>query len=97
MALLTKEVGLRKFYANDNYAKLKPEGFMDNIMLLANFWRYINTGIKPEEEEYIISVDAQKYLRCLMCYPNEFCKYVTRYFLSEIRIQKALKTTLVNS
>ena len=78
----TKEVGLRKFYAEDQYKKLKKGGLMDEIMDLAEFWRYINSDIEPENFTYEISKTARKYLQCLNCYPNEFWKYpVSVYFL----------------
>lgn len=77
----TKEVGLRKFYADEKYARLKNESLIPEIMALANFWRFINVGIEPEEEiTYIISNEARKYLHCLSCYPNEYWKYATSVF-----------------
>jgi uncharacterized protein with ParB-like and HNH nuclease domain len=77
----TKEVGLRKFYAEDKYKRLKAESLIPEIMDLANFWRFINVGVEPEDEvTYIISVEARKYLHCLFCYPNEFWKYATSVF-----------------
>lgn len=77
----SKEVGLRKFYAEDKYTRLKDQNLMREIMTLANFWRYINIGLEPEEEiDYQISNEARKYLHCLSCYPNEFWKYATSVF-----------------
>ena len=77
----SKEVGLRKFYADDKYKRLKDENLMSEIMILAEFWRYVNVGIEPDEEvNYSISIEARKYLHCLSCYPNEFWKYTTSVF-----------------
>jgi len=77
----TKEVGLRKFYAENNYIRLKTDSLIVEIMALANFWRYINIGVEPEDEvNYIVSDEARKYLHCLTCYPNEFWKYPTSVF-----------------
>lgn len=77
----SKEVGLRKFYAEDKYKRLKDENLISEIMALAEFWRYVNVGIEPDEEvTYTISVEARKYLHCLSCYPNEFWKYATSVF-----------------
>lgn len=77
----SKEVGLRKFYAENKYSKLKDENIISEIMVLANFWRYININKTPEDEvNYVISIDARKYLHCLTCYPNEFWKYATSVF-----------------
>ena len=75
------EKGLRKFYADKKYEKLKNENLMSEIMALAEFWRYINREIIPDEEvDYSISVEARKYLHCLSHYPNDFWKYPTSVF-----------------
>lgn len=77
----SKEVGLRKFYAENNFSRLKDENLITEIMALANFWRFINAWIEPEGEvSYVISDEARKYLHCLSCYPNEFWKYATSVF-----------------
>lgn len=80
----SKEIGLRKFYAQDNYIRLKNTSLMDDILDLAYFWREVNTGITHDQEDkktYTISNQARKYLQCLGFYPNEFWKYaVTTYF-----------------
>jgi len=77
----SKEVGLRKFYADDKYRKLKDKTLIIEIMELANFWRYINVNISPEDNvNYVISKEARKYLHCLSCYPNEYWKYATSVF-----------------
>jgi uncharacterized protein with ParB-like and HNH nuclease domain len=77
----SKEVGLRKFYAENKYERLKDASLMTEIMTLANFWRYVNVGIPPDDEvSYEISTEARKYLHCLSCYPNEFWKYATSVF-----------------
>ncbi|MDV6344066.1 DUF262 domain-containing HNH endonuclease family protein [Nitrosomonas sp. Is37] len=77
----SKEVGLRKFYAENKYSRLKVENLISEIMELANFWRYINVNKVPEDEvKYEFSKDTRKYLHCLTCYPNEFWKYATSVF-----------------
>ncbi len=77
----TKEVGLRKFYAENKYERLKAENIMSEIMDLAFFWRFINTNIEPEiNYDYSISPKAKTHLHCLSCYPNEFWKYATSVF-----------------
>ena len=61
----SKEIGLRKFYAQDNYERLKSKSIMDDILELAYFWREVNTSIPHEQEEkrtYTISDQARKYL-----------------------------------
>ena len=79
----SKEVGLRKFYhgIDQKYTRLKDVNLISEIMNLANFWRYINISVEPEEEvNYVISDEARKHLHCLSCYPNEFWKYATSVF-----------------
>lgn len=76
-----KEIGLRSFYAEDKYRRLKNENLIFEINAIANFWRYVNVGIEPEEEvNYIISNEARKSIHCLSCYPNDFWKYPTTVF-----------------
>jgi uncharacterized protein with ParB-like and HNH nuclease domain len=81
-----KEIGLRRFYAENQYAYLQQKDLLNEIMLLANFWKHINTRKDPEEDEgYIISQEAKKWLHCLSCYPNEYWKYpVSVFFLKKI-------------
>ncbi|MDR0408177.1 MAG: DUF262 domain-containing HNH endonuclease family protein [Campylobacteraceae bacterium] len=77
----SREIGLRSFYATNKYEKLKDNNLLDEIILLANFWLYINTGIEPNEEDrYKISIENRKYLHCLFCYPNDYWKYVVSVF-----------------
>lgn len=77
----SKEVGLRKFYAANNYERLKKEGVIKEIMTIANFWRYINTNKEPEDSiNYRLSLDTRKYVHCLHHYPNDFWKYATTVF-----------------
>lgn len=77
----SKEVGLRKFYAEDKYKRLKDVNLISEVMALSEFWRYLNSEIEPDDEvKYIISVEARKYIHCLSCYPNEFWKYAISVF-----------------
>jgi len=77
----SKEVGLRKFYAENKYDRLKSQNLMTEIMDLAYFWRFLNTEIEPENDyKYSVSTKAKINLHCLSCYPNEFWKYATSVF-----------------
>lgn len=81
----TKEVGLRRFYAQDSYSKLKQEGFVKEIKELVNFWWYINKFENPENypeenEPYQISSSAFRYIDVLVSYPNDYWKFVTTVF-----------------
>lgn len=77
----SKEMGLRKFYAENKYSRLHAPDLMDNLKTLADFWFYINTNTEPDEEAgYDIYVEARKYLHCLSHYPNEYWKYAVSVF-----------------
>lgn len=77
----SKEVGLRKFYAEDKYARLKTNSVINEIVELANFWRYVNVCKEPDEEFlYSISIEARKFLQVLSLYPNDFWKYSVSVF-----------------
>lgn len=92
----SKEVGLRKFYAEDKYQRLKDDSLIEEVMALANFWRYINVGIEPDNEiNYVISKEARKYLHCLKCYPNEFWKYPTSVFFMKNQNSKTFDADFI--
>ena len=76
----SKEIGLRKFYATDKYARLKETDLMTNLASLSDFWFAVNTGTTRLDDVEKINIEAQKYLHCLQCYPNEYWKYVTSVF-----------------
>jgi len=80
----TKEVGLRKFYAENKYERLKQLTAIPEIMNLANFWRYIHKSINPDDEfNYKISTETRKFIHCLRHYPNDFWKYATSSFFAK--------------
>ena len=85
----SREVGLRKFYAEEKYRRLKDACLISEIISLSIFWRYLNECSEPEEPfSYVISNEARKYLSCLYCYPNEFWKYaVSVFFVANIHSQ----------
>ncbi|HWJ30297.1 MAG TPA: DUF262 domain-containing HNH endonuclease family protein [Flavisolibacter sp.] len=93
----SKEIGLRKFYAEDKYARLKDLELMPEVMELANFWRYINAEIEPDEAfAYKISSEARKYIHCLKCYPNEYWKYPTSVFFLKNRSSGSFNEDFTN-
>jgi hypothetical protein len=76
-----KEIGLRRFYAENKYAYLQHPSLLKEIMQLANFWMNINTREEPDNEDgYIISSEAKKWLHCLSWYPNDYWKYPISVF-----------------
>lgn len=81
----TKEMGLRKFYAQDSYTRLKENDCIAEIINLANFWWYITNFENPadypdENEPYVVSDSAFRYIDILMNYANDYWKYVTSVF-----------------
>lgn len=77
----SKEVGLRRFYSEANYTRLKDDYLMEEIMALANFWRFLNAKIVPDNNlEIEINDESRKYAQCLSLYPNDFWRYATSVF-----------------
>lgn len=76
----SREIGLRKFYAQNKYERLKQPKLMQEIIDLARFWRQVNLNGVCDEIGYKISDEARKYLQCLNHYPNEYWKYVVSVF-----------------
>ncbi len=84
----SKEIGLRRFYTEDDYGKLKQPELMDEIISLANFWQFMNLKNESIEDEPDNSFEARKYLHCLNQYPNDFWKYaVSVFFLKNIKLE----------
>lgn len=71
----SKEIGLRKFYQDDHYAKLRVPHIMEDLKDLADFWSII---LKKDGEA--LPEEARKWIHCLLCYPNEYWKYPTTVF-----------------
>lgn len=71
----SKEIGLRKFYQDNHYEKLRVPHIMDDLMELAGFWSVV---LKKEGEA--LSSEARKLVHCMLCYPNEYWKYPTTVF-----------------
>jgi hypothetical protein len=76
----SKEIGLRRFYAENKYEKLKTSVFVDDLELLCGFWSELNNY--RSEGARKLTFDSLKYIHCLQSYPNEFWKYlVSVHFL----------------
>ena len=90
----SKEVGLRKFYAENKYQRLKNKTLIPEIIDLSFFWRFCNTQITPDNDySYIISTQAKIYIHCLTHYPNEYWKYVTSVFFLKNKNSENFETT----
>lgn len=76
----TKEIGLRRFYAENKYEKLRIPSFLDDLELLCGFWDELNNY--RSNGSLKLSFESLKYIHCLQNYPNEFWKYLASvYFL----------------
>jgi uncharacterized protein with ParB-like and HNH nuclease domain len=71
----SKEIALRKFYAEKAYDKLKNPEIMDELIDLAKFWNDIYS-----KNPNVFTQESLKYIQCLSFYPNEYWKYVTSVF-----------------
>lgn len=76
----SKEIGLRKFYSDNQYEKLKSPGLMEHLCDLADFWNKI---LKNDEE--VATDETKKFIQCLRCYPNEYWKYPATVFFFKHR------------
>lgn len=77
---VSREIGLRRFYAENNYQRLKDNKLIDDIIDLAIFWKYINTNKEHEKLNNTLSFNIRKYLQCLKFYTNDYWKYIVSVF-----------------
>lgn len=70
-----KEIGLRKFYSDNKYEKLRDPSIMENLNELAQFWNKL-----LRYDDNLCSLETKQLLHCLRCYPNEYWKYPTTVF-----------------
>jgi uncharacterized protein with ParB-like and HNH nuclease domain len=91
-----REIGLRRFYADKQYAYFKIENILQELISLANFWWYVNYREDSASEGYVISQEALKWLHCLACYPNEYWKYPVSVFFLKNRASKDFDVNLCN-
>lgn len=77
------EMGLRKFYAGENYKydELHKDNFFENIKDLAHFWvtTYTNVNEFDEQNSYYTK-EAIKYVHCFVSYPNDYWRCVVSVF-----------------
>ncbi|WIH80505.1 DUF262 domain-containing protein [Brachyspira pilosicoli] len=80
--VVDKEIGLRKFYSDNNYNIFKSEPeLIDNLYILAKFWTKIyQMDYTTKDDISTISKETFKYIHCLYLYPNEYWKYIVSVF-----------------
>ena len=88
------EMGLRKFYAGENYKyeELHKKNFFEDIKELANFWvtTYDNVGEFTEDNDYYTR-EAIKYVHCLVNFPNDYWRCVVSVFYIKNRGEEGFK------
>jgi len=89
----SKEIGLRKYYAKDNFEKLKSDNLINDLTELAQFWYDIYDG---ELKNNKITIEARKYIHCLECYPNEYWKYVLSVYFFKNRTKNSFDSDFVS-
>ena len=80
--IVDKEIGLRKFYSDNNYHIFKSDSqLIDNLYILAKFWTKIyQMDYTTKDDIAAISKETFKYIHCLYLYPNEYWKYIVSVF-----------------
>lgn len=88
----SKEIGLRRFYAGrDNKYKLfENPNFFKDIKELTYFWIDIHSTDFDAQTSYC-SVDARKYIQCLLAYPNDYWRYALTVFFIKHRYDNDFK------
>ena len=96
MMTTDKEIGLRRFYTENRYEKLKNNNLVNQLIDLAHFWDNLNNiqVLKDIEHSHFINLDAAKWLQCLNAYPNEFWKYAISVFFIKNQYSATLKDDL---
>lgn len=77
--------GIRKYYAgkNNKFERLYESDIMDNLNVVLNLWKVINTNQDVPDETWDNDSNVRKALDTLTSYPNEYWKYpVVIYYLS---------------
>ena len=78
----TTTPGIRKFYSANKYYRLYEPKLLDNLAIILNLWKVINTHETIEGEAWSTNSNILQALDILTSYPNEFWKYpVVIYYL----------------
>lgn len=93
-SIVDKEIGLRKFYSDNNYHIFKSDSqLIDNLYILAKFWTKIyQMDYTTKDDIAVISKETFKYIHCLYLYPNEYWKYIVSVFYMSNRESDSFET-----
>jgi uncharacterized protein with ParB-like and HNH nuclease domain len=73
--------GLRKYFEQNKYEKLKKDKTVEDVISLANFWKILLD--KDNSNPNGISEETLKYVHCFEYFPNAFWKYnLTIFFFA---------------
>lgn len=73
----SKEMALRKFYAQQNHSRLKAPSIMSELRSLADFWLSLQ---RDSGDNTYANTKSRQLLHCLEWYPNDYWKYATSVF-----------------
>ena len=74
---IDKEIEMRRFYTEYNNRRLLEDNLIDNLIILARFWKEIEEG---DKNSLYTNDENKKWLHCLTLYPNEYWKYALSVF-----------------
>ena len=74
---IDKEIEMRRFYTEYNNKRLLEDNLIDNLIILARFWKEIEEG---DKNNLYTNDENKKWLHCLTLYPNEYWKYALSVF-----------------
>jgi uncharacterized protein with ParB-like and HNH nuclease domain len=73
--------GLRKYFEQNKYEKLKRDKVLEDVLALTNFWKVI--ADREESNVFGITKESLKYIHSLEQMPNTFWKYnLTVYYFA---------------
>jgi uncharacterized protein YihD (DUF1040 family) len=73
--------GLRKYFEQEKYKKLKNDEVINDVISLSNFWKILSD--KELNNDFGVSEETLKYIHCLEHFPNAFWKYnLTIFFFA---------------
>lgn len=78
----TTTPGVRRYYAENKFARLKDPGLMNDLDAMMDVWEVVNARMTDETKPWTNNTEIRKTLDTLNMYPNEFWKYpVAVYYL----------------
>lgn len=76
----TTTPGIRRFYAEDKFRRLKNPELMDDLNALMDVWEVVNARMESPDLAWTSNPKIRKQLDLLNMYPNEFWKYPVGVF-----------------